>query len=84
MGIAHQRDIAAALLSHGWAPATPAALLFAASRSDADEWIGTIDLLARGEGPMHADRPGTMVIGNVVSLRHEITPHLTLPREVAR
>jgi siroheme synthase len=38
MAVATQQAIARALLARGWTPATPAALVFAASRGDADTW----------------------------------------------
>jgi uroporphyrin-III C-methyltransferase len=69
MAVAAQREIADALLTRGWAPATPAAIAFAASRRDADTWTGTIAALSRGEGPQDTGRPGTLVIGDVVRLR---------------
>jgi uroporphyrin-III C-methyltransferase/precorrin-2 dehydrogenase/sirohydrochlorin ferrochelatase len=72
MSVARQRDIAAALLARGWRPSTPAALLFSASRDDADTWTGTIAELADGNGIADAERPGMIVVGDVVSLRTEI------------
>ena len=61
--------IAAALLARGWAPQTPVALVFAASRSDDETWTGTLAELTAGQGPRHVDRPGTLVVGDVVRLR---------------
>jgi len=69
MGVAAQQNIATALLARGWPPATSVALVFAASRGDGDTWTGTLAALVRGEGPRHADRPGTIVVGEVVRLR---------------
>jgi uroporphyrin-III C-methyltransferase/precorrin-2 dehydrogenase/sirohydrochlorin ferrochelatase len=86
MAIAQQRDIAAALVARGWQPSTPAALVFAASRDDEEVWVGTIAALARGEGMIETERPGTLVIGDVVHLRGEIlrlTSEATMPTEAA-
>jgi uroporphyrin-III C-methyltransferase / precorrin-2 dehydrogenase / sirohydrochlorin ferrochelatase len=69
MAVATQREIATALLTRGWAPSTPAAIVFAASRRDSETWTGTIAALSRGEGPRDFGRPGTLVIGDVVRLR---------------
>jgi uroporphyrin-III C-methyltransferase / precorrin-2 dehydrogenase / sirohydrochlorin ferrochelatase len=69
MAVASQRDIASALLRRGWLPATPVALVFAASRTDGETWTGTLAGLAAGNGPAEVDRPGTLVIGDVVRLR---------------
>jgi uroporphyrin-III C-methyltransferase/precorrin-2 dehydrogenase/sirohydrochlorin ferrochelatase len=72
MGVARQRDIAAALIARGWRPSTPAALVFAASRDDEETWTGTIASLADGEGVAETERPGTLVIGDVVNVREQI------------
>src|SRR5262245_23154561 len=65
MSIAQQREIAAALLARGWRASTPAALLFAASREDAETWTGTIASLAEGDGVVETERPGLIVVGDV-------------------
>ena len=68
MGVAGRQAIAAALLARGWAPSTPAALLLAASRGDAATWTGTLATLATDDQHQDTSRPGTLVIGQVVSL----------------
>jgi len=68
MSIARQRDIAAALVARGWRASTPAALVFAASREDAETRIGTLESLARGDGIADAERPGLIVVGDVVTV----------------
>lgn len=73
MAVGAQPEIAAALLARGWPPATPAALVFGASRADADTWTSTIAALARGEGPPLGNSPGTLIIGDVVRLRGALT-----------
>ena len=72
MSVAQQREIASALLSRGWRPSTPAALIFAASREDAETWTGTLASLAEGDGVIETERPGMIVVGDVVSLREQM------------
>jgi uroporphyrin-III C-methyltransferase/precorrin-2 dehydrogenase/sirohydrochlorin ferrochelatase len=72
MSVARQRDIAAALVARGWRASTPAALVFAASRDDAETWTGTIASLARGDGVFDAERPGMIVVGDVVNVREQL------------
>jgi uroporphyrin-III C-methyltransferase len=68
MGVAGRQAIAAALLARGWPPSTPVAILLAASRHDTATWTGTLATLANDDEPHDASRPGTLVIGHVVSL----------------
>ena len=72
MSVAEQREIAAALVARGWRPSTPAALLFAASRGDAETWTGTLASLAKGDGVSDIDRPGMIVVGDVVTVRDQL------------
>lgn len=72
MALACQRQIAAALITRGWRSSIPAAVLLSASRDDAAEWIGSLAALASGEGPRDAERPGMIVIGDVVSIRDHL------------
>lgn len=69
MAVAARREIAAALIARGWAPATPAALVFGASHPGGHTWTGTIAGLAANEGPCDEALAGTLVIGGVVALR---------------
>ena len=69
MGTGARIDIASALIARGWPASTPAAIVYAASRADAETWSGTLASLQRGDGPMDAARPGTLVIGEVVKVR---------------
>ena len=72
MSVGQQRQIAAALITRGWPPATPAAILLGASREDAGEWTGTLASLAAGQGMQDAERPGMIVVGDVVSVREQL------------
>jgi uroporphyrin-III C-methyltransferase/precorrin-2 dehydrogenase/sirohydrochlorin ferrochelatase len=69
MGTSAKVDIASALIARGWPASTPAAIVYAASREDAETWTGTLASLQHGDGPMDAARPGTLVIGEVVKVR---------------
>ena len=72
MSVGHQQQIARALIARGWPAATPAAVLFSASRAEAEEWIGSLALLESGQGLHDADRPGLVVVGNVVAVSRQL------------
>jgi uroporphyrin-III C-methyltransferase/precorrin-2 dehydrogenase/sirohydrochlorin ferrochelatase len=75
MGLTHGRAIASRLLARGWRPATPVAVVFAASTSDAESWTLTLGQLSSED--VNDDRPGTIVIGEVVKLSAVIGPAVT-------
>lgn len=67
MGLATRRDTASLLLARGWSSETPVAVVLGASTEAAQTWIGTLSDL--GEATLSAEGlPGTIVIGDVVSL----------------
>jgi len=69
MGLAARAEIAAFLLAQGWAAATPAAVLLAAGTPRAHSWTGSLRELGRAPVPQAlADAPGTIVVGEVVTL----------------
>ncbi|MFL5261495.1 MAG: uroporphyrinogen-III C-methyltransferase [Anaeromyxobacteraceae bacterium] len=68
MGLAHRGEIAATLVERGWAAATPAAIAFAAGTPDAFTWVGTLGELPAAPVDGAARAPGTIVVGDVVSL----------------
>ena len=69
MGLASRARVARFLLSRGWAPSTPAAILLAASTPDSFTWTGRLrDLGEAGIPETAQDLPGTIVVGEVVSL----------------
>jgi uroporphyrin-III C-methyltransferase/precorrin-2 dehydrogenase/sirohydrochlorin ferrochelatase len=76
MGVHTRAAVASRLLERGWPATTPAALLFAASTPASHQWIGTLATLARSVADADAfeipDGPGTIVIGDVVSLAHRL------------
>ncbi len=67
MGLATRTRLVSALLARGWALRTPAAILMAAGTPATSTWVGTLADL--GGAPVPAGgAPGTIVIGDVVSL----------------
>jgi uroporphyrin-III C-methyltransferase/precorrin-2 dehydrogenase/sirohydrochlorin ferrochelatase len=73
MGMASRAALAAFLLSRGWPRRTPAAILLAASTPDSFSWTGSLDALGEAHLPEdHRESPGTIVIGEVVSLASTI------------
>ena len=68
MGIASRADLATLLLDRGWKRATPTAVLLGASTPRAHTWIGTLAELASAPVEAFSDAPGTIAIGDVVSL----------------
>jgi len=85
MGVASRSAIAVLLLARQWPPSTPAAICYGASTPDATTWIGRLDELASGDdGHATADAPGTLVIGDVVSLARRIGVHEVEPEQQER
>lgn len=79
MGLSRSAAIAALLVSKGWKRGTPAAICFAASTVDAFTWTGTLGELTDGNASAIDEAPGTIVVGEVVSLagvlgRHQAEP----------
>lgn len=68
MGLLSRQTLAHLLLERGWARETPAAILLAASCRQSSTWIGTLDELAQASVERSSDAPGTIVVGQVVSL----------------
>ena len=69
MGVAGRARVASRLLVRGWGAGTPAALLLGASTERAHSWFGTLGDLGTAPIPDQASElPGTLVIGQVVSL----------------
>jgi uroporphyrin-III C-methyltransferase/precorrin-2 dehydrogenase/sirohydrochlorin ferrochelatase len=67
MGLGTRAATSRVLLERGWAPATPAAMLLGASTAAARTWVGTLADLGLAPLP-DPDLPGTVVVGDVVSL----------------
>jgi uroporphyrin-III C-methyltransferase/precorrin-2 dehydrogenase/sirohydrochlorin ferrochelatase len=69
MGLRARAEIAARLLSRGWATATPAAILLGAGGDEAFTWRGPLERLGDAELPSdRAHLPGILVVGAVAAL----------------
>jgi len=83
MGLHARGAIARALIERGWPPATPAAVVWGAATADARRWLGRLSALDAAlpeDGPSGA--PGTIVIGEVVSLAERLAPSQSSADEV--
>src|SRR6188472_578939 len=69
MGLGRIEAIAGLLLTRGWNPSTPAAVLLSAATADAVTLVTTLAELERGVEETQTRLPGTVVIGEVVRLR---------------
>lgn len=67
MGIGARQAIADLLLSTGWSGETPAAIVYGAGTRDSSTWAGSLRELGSSPHPP-TDAPGTIVIGQVVTL----------------
>jgi uroporphyrin-III C-methyltransferase / precorrin-2 dehydrogenase / sirohydrochlorin ferrochelatase len=77
MGLGSRARLAQHLLQRGWAAQTPAAVLLSASSAAARTWIGTLGELTAEAAALNVDvapgdAPGTIVIGQVVSLAYQL------------
>jgi uroporphyrin-III C-methyltransferase len=68
MGSGRVTPLAAVLVARGWPARTPAAIIEAASRPDQRVWRGQLGELAGHGGPVIAEGPATIVIGEVAAL----------------
>jgi uroporphyrin-III C-methyltransferase/precorrin-2 dehydrogenase/sirohydrochlorin ferrochelatase len=85
MGLARTAALAEKLLDRGWAHETPAAVVIDASASGQRVWRGTLGELAAGAAGVAAGAPGTIVVGEVVSLAEALCqPSMIRPHTAAR
>jgi uroporphyrin-III C-methyltransferase/precorrin-2 dehydrogenase/sirohydrochlorin ferrochelatase len=68
MGVARAGALATHLVATGWSAETPAALVIDGSLPGQRVWRGRLDDLARGRATIDVSGPGTIVIGEVVSV----------------
>ena len=83
MGVARSAALAAALSARGWAGGTPAALIVSASLPQQAAWRGTLDDLVHGRCALAPAGPGTLVIGEVVSVAEALCQPSGIPRPTA-
>ncbi|HEX4420100.1 MAG TPA: uroporphyrinogen-III C-methyltransferase [Kofleriaceae bacterium] len=73
MGVAQRAQIAARLIGRGWAPHTPAALIFGASQPGSITVRSSLgELVAPGVALPATEHPAVLVIGEVVALADAI------------
>src|SRR5499427_2888286 len=88
MGLARTAALAARLVDQGWIGETPAAVIVDASSSGQQVWRGTLSDLAGGAPDVVAGAaaaPGTIVVGEVVSLAEALCqPSMIRPHTAAR
>ena len=85
MGLASRSAIASLLIARGWKATTPAAICLAAGTTRAQTWIARLDAL--GTAPLamgSADDPGTIVIGDVVTVGRRMAHALFAPSAAER
>jgi len=68
MGVGRSATLASRLIDRGWARETPAAVIVDASMPRQQVWRGTLDDLASDRVEIDAAGPGTIVVGQVVSV----------------
>jgi uroporphyrin-III C-methyltransferase/precorrin-2 dehydrogenase/sirohydrochlorin ferrochelatase len=84
MGLGARAALTAALLARGWPPATPAAIAWAASTPESAAWRGTLAGLPAARADAWTEgAPGTLVIGEVVSLAAVLAPTCAEPAAAA-
>src|SRR5688572_24379574 len=81
MGLGSRAALATRLIDRGWPRTTPAAVVWSASRPQAGSWRGTLATLAQAglEEDAPESSPGTIVIGDVVSLQATLAPAVNPP-----
>jgi uroporphyrin-III C-methyltransferase / precorrin-2 dehydrogenase / sirohydrochlorin ferrochelatase len=85
MGLARTAALAGRLVDRDWPRETPAAVVVDASSSGQRVWRGTLGELAGGAPDVPAAAPGTIVVGEVVSLAEALCqPSMTRPHTAAR
>jgi uroporphyrin-III C-methyltransferase/precorrin-2 dehydrogenase/sirohydrochlorin ferrochelatase len=82
MGLHARGEIARRLIGRGWRDDTPAAIVCGASTPDAWTWTGALGALGSVEPP--GERPGVLVVGDVVALRDALAVGQTRPAAEAR
>jgi len=68
MGVGRAAALACALIDRGWRRATPAAVVVDGTTARQQTWRGTLDDLAEDRVTLDACGPGTIVVGDVVSV----------------
>jgi uroporphyrin-III C-methyltransferase len=80
MGVGHLADIAAQLIAHGRPATTPAAVVRWGTTPDQETLVGTLATIAGDVERAGLAAPATLVVGEVVRLREQLSWFDTLPR----
>lgn len=75
MGLGSRAAIASLLTRRGWPAETPAAIVLGAAHAGSHTWMGTLAGLGAAELP-DTGAPGTIVIGDVVTIADEVAQSL--------
>jgi uroporphyrin-III C-methyltransferase/precorrin-2 dehydrogenase/sirohydrochlorin ferrochelatase len=70
MAVGARAELAGKLMAHGWAAATPAAIVCGASTPDAWTWTGTLSEIGAATPP--PGLAGVLVVGEVIDVRHAL------------
>ena len=70
MAIGARGELAAKMMAHGWAAATPAAIVCGASTPDAWTWTGILSEIGAAAPP--PGLAGVLVVGEVIGVRHAL------------
>ena len=68
MGVGQSAALACRLIDRGWGRGTPAAVIVDASMPGQQVWRGTLDELASDRAEINGNGPGTIVVGDVVTV----------------
>jgi len=79
MGLSTRAALAGFLLARGWPASTPAAIVLGASTADSYLWTGVLEDLGCAPIPEESDAPGTLVIGEVVSVASSLQRLESIP-----
>jgi uroporphyrin-III C-methyltransferase/precorrin-2 dehydrogenase/sirohydrochlorin ferrochelatase len=77
MGLAGREELTQRLMTHGWRPETPSAIVCGASTRDAWTWTGRLDEVADAAPPESI--PGVLVVGDVVRIGEAIAAATATP-----
>jgi uroporphyrin-III C-methyltransferase len=84
MGVGRLGEIARQLIAHGRAPDTPAALIQQGSTTEQQTLVGTLETIAMDVERAGLGAPATLVVGEVVRLRAQLSWFDALPRLAPR
>jgi siroheme synthase len=84
MGVGRLAEIAQQLIAHGRPADTPAAVIRQGTTADQETVVGTLATIAADVAAVGLGAPATLVVGEVVRLRAQLSWFDALPRLAAR